>query len=213
MAIKEREALREIIDSIEVSDFTFKVAKLNGKIEQEKIKVIEYIDTNGTRMHEVSLRRVTVSEVSWYGRFDRETLFYDEFDDEVTAYYYSLSYYRYMNDEKYNDFKALIENVKYIETIGNIMYATFSNNEKLNSIKELKLFTSLLDRFHWGLKGCTGENFVSCQMEAPIFMERNKILNLIDYLSDYTEADKEKLVRAYKAFLHKKLKELEEERA
>jgi len=52
--------------------------------------------------------------------------------------------------------------------------------------------------------------FITSRMTAPIFIERNKCLDLVDDLSEYTEVDKNKLVAAYKAFLHNELKHEED---
>ncbi len=215
MAKKDREKLREIIDSIDVSDFDFKEVKTEGEISSYEIKVKDYIDTDSKRMHKVTIPKITVSipqlrskDKCWEQFWIK---YYSENREEVEKYYerrYSFN----MNEETYNGFKLTIENVEFIKTKVHILYALFSNKDKLEQVKKLKLFTSLSTRLYYGppFKGWTGENFASVEMEAPIYTERHKILNLVDNLSEYTAADKEKLVNAYKAFLHKELTKCEE---
>lgn len=213
MALKDRDRFREIIDSIDVSDFDFAEIKCNGEIKAYQIKVSDFIDKDNKKKHRVIIPRVTVSEFVWYSEaidHYKDVLFYDEIKNMIEKYYLSLTFSFDLSDDKYNNFKGKIENVKFIETMACIMSATFSNTEKLNSIKELKLFNSFSDRLYWGLKGLTGEMFITSRMTAPIFIERNKCLDLVDDLSEYTEVDKNKLVAAYKAFLHNELKHEED---
>lgn len=215
MAKIDCEKLREIIDSIEVSDFDFKEVKTEGEIGIDEINVKDYIDTDSKRMHKVTIPKITVSipqlcskDECWEQYWIK---YYNERREEVEKYYgkwYSFN----MNEETYNGFKSTIENVKFIKTKVHILYALFSNKDKLEQIKKLKLFTSLAARLYYGspFKGWTGENFSHVEMTAPIFTERHKIPNLVDCLTEYKEVDKEKLVKAYKAFLHKELTKCEE---
>ena len=57
---------------------------------------------------------------------------------------------------------------------------------------------------------CTGELELCEKESTPLFTERNKILDIIDNIKVFSESDKEQMVNAYKKFLHKELKELEE---
>ncbi|MBQ6252489.1 hypothetical protein [Ruminococcus sp.] len=216
MAKKDREKLREIIDSIEVSDFDFKEVKSEGEIGTHEIKVKDYIDTDSKRMHKVTIPKITVSISQLRSKDECWEQFwikyYNEKSEEVEKYYerrYSFN----MNEETYNSFKSTIENVEFIKTKVHILYALFSNKDKLEQIKKLKLFTSLSTRLYYGppFKGWTGEKFAYVEMEAPIYTERHKILNLVDCLTEYKEVDKVKLVKAYKAFLHKELTKCEKE--
>lgn len=212
MALKDRERLREIIGSIDVCDFDFNEVKTTGEIECDEINITDYIDTENKKMHKVTIPKVSVSMYSWYGEYESNAKYYNE-KRSLIEHCCIGRYCFNMNDEAYIKLKSIIENVSYIETQGNVMYAVFSNNEKLNEIKRLKLFSSFVDRVYWGypFKGWTGDVFAASRMEGPIYTERNKILNLVDCLSDYTEVDKEKLVSAYKSFLRKELKKLEED--
>lgn len=209
MAKKDREKLKEIIDSIEGSDFDFKEVLTEGEIQCHDIKVIDYIDTDNKTRHKVTIPKITVSKSSWYDKDEIWDMYYDEKREVVEKLYdRKFGIDIDMNDEAHNSFKSTIKNVKYIKTEAKIMYATFSNKDKLEQIKKLSLFSSIEDRLRYGFKGWTGETFFETRF-GPLFTERNKILNLVDCLSEYKEADKEKLVNAYKAFLHKELNELE----
>ena len=211
MAKKDREKLREIINSIESSDFDFKEVLTEGEIQCHDIKVMDYIDTDNKLRHKVTIPQITVSKSSWYDKDEIWDMYYDEKREVVEKLYdRKLGIDIDMNDEAYNSIKSTIKNVKYIKTEAKIMYATFSNKDKLEQIKKLSLFSSIEDRLRYGFKGWTGDIFESSRFDVPIYTERNKILNLVDCLSEYKEADKEKLVNAYKAFLHKELNELEE---
>lgn len=213
MSVKDRNRLREIIENIEVQDFDFKEVKVEGEIKCKEIKITNYISTDSQNMHRVNIPKVTVSMLSWYSKYEQDAKYYDEKSKVIKKNYDVGCNCFEINDETYNAFKSTIENAEYIKTKGNVMYALFSNNDKLNEIKKLKLFSSFAERVYWGypFKGWTGDVFARSRMEVPIYTERNKILNLVDGLSDYTEADKQKLVATYKSFLQIELKKCEDQ--
>ena len=217
MSIKERDELRKLIDKIEICDFEFAEHSLKGKIECEDIKESPYLTGEGVKMYRIFIPKTTVSPSQWDKAYNSDNCgsyynYYNEYTDKVQYFYnWEIDYELDMTETEYKEYKSLLDKVDYIETEAKIMCATFSNIDKANSIKELKLFSSLSDRLYWGVpfKGWTGKIFFDTRF-GPLFTERNKILNLIDNLKDFSEVDKENMVKAYKEFLHKELEELEE---
>ena len=95
MALKDRDRFREIIDSIDVSDFDFAEIKCNGEIKADQIKVSDFIDTDNKKKHRVIIPRVTVSEFVWYSEaidHYKDVLFYDEIKNMIEKYYLSLTF-------------------------------------------------------------------------------------------------------------------------
>ena len=130
-----------------------------------------------------------------------------------------------MTNDKYNAFRTLLDKIKYIETTAQITYAQFTNKDLKENICTLKLFSGFLSRIAYPFRGWTGEKFFETRF-GPLFTERNMVLDIIDNIKDFSGSDKEKMIKAnikdfsgsdkekmikaYKKFLHKELKEMEE---
>ena len=217
MSVKERNELRNLIDEIETDDFRFTDVSLKGKIICSDIKETPYLTVDGEKMHKVFIPKATVFPSQWDSEYSSDNCgfhynYYNELTDEVQYLYpWDIGYELDMTDDEYNEFKASYENTDYIETEAQITYAEFTNTDLKEKICSLKLFTDLITRLNYPLRGWTGETFFETRF-GPLFTERNKILDIIDNIKVFSESDKEKMVNAYKKFLHKELKELEENR-
>ena len=208
MSIKERNELRNLIDEIATKDFYFTNVSLKGKIICSDIKETPYLMVDGVKMHKIFIPKVTVSPSQWDGEYSSDNCgfhynYYNEHTDEVQYLYpWDIGYELDMTEDEYNAFKTSFDKIEYIETEAQITYAEFTNANLKEKICDLKLFTDLITRINYPLRGWTGETFFETRF-GPLFTERNKVL-------DISESDEEKIIKAYKKFLHKELKELEE---
>lgn len=215
MSIKERNELRNLIDEIATKDFYFTNVSLKGKIICSDIKETPYLMVDGVKMHKIFIPKVTVSPSQWDGEYSSDNCgfhynYYNEHTDEVQYLYpWDIGYELDMTEDEYNAFKTSYDKIEYIETEAQITYAEFTNANLKEKICDLKLFTDLITRINYPLRGWTGETFFETRF-GPLFTERNKVLDIIDNIKDFSESDEEKIIKAYKKFLHKELKELEE---
>ncbi|MBR5180236.1 MAG: hypothetical protein IKW90_15780 [Lachnospiraceae bacterium] len=215
MSIKERNELRNLIDEIATKDFDFTNVSSKGKIICSDIKETPYLMVDGVKMHKIFIPKVTVSPSQWDGEYSSDNCgfhynYYNEHTDEVQYLYpWDIGYELDMTEDEYNAFKTSFDKIEYIETEAQITYAEFTNANLKEKICDLKLFTDLITRINYPLRGWTGETFFETRF-GPLFTERNKVLDIIDNIKDFSESDEEKIIKAYKKFLHKELKELEE---
>lgn len=214
-SMKEYNELGNLIDEISISDFDFTELQLKGRIICTDIKETPYLTKEGIKMHKVFVPKATVSPSQWDKEYKPDNCgfhynYYNEYTDEVQYLYpWNIGYEIDMTDEEYNAFEALLDKTEYIETEAKIIYAEFINTKIKDDICKLKLFTDLITRLKYSLKGWTGETFFETRF-GPLFTERNKVLNIIDNLKAFSESDKHNMVEAYKEFLHKEHNELEE---
>lgn len=210
VSVKERNKLRDMIDEIVTNDFNFTNISLKGKLICSDIKETPFLTVNGEKMHKVFIPKVTVSPSQWDVAYDLDNVcfhynYYNEYTDEVVQSLYSCEYELDMTNDKYNAFRTLLDKIEYIETTAQITYAQFTNNDLKENICTLKLFS----RIDYPFRGWTGEKFFETRF-GPLFTERNMVLDIIDNIKDFSGSDKEKMIKAYKKFLHKELKEMEE---
>ena len=202
MGIKERNELRNLIDEIATKDFDFTNVSLKGKIICSDIKETPYLTVDGEKMHKVFIPKATVSPSQWDREYSSDNCgfhynYYNEHTDEVQYLYpWDIGYELDMTEDEYNAFKTSFDKTEYIETEAQITYAEFTNANLKEKICDLKLFTDLITRINYPLRGWTGETFFETRF-GPLFTERNKVLDIIDNIKDFSESDKEKIIKAY----------------